>query len=249
MSNPVKIKSGWSIHGQAAIIPGLAAGPAWLRGEAGKTGPLVTGMHNLLYKDVVFIGKGKHALGGIVKYMQGLQFVKIQCGIREGMMMEQFKKSEYGGGDDQVMVRVTRDNMTRSPYYVYVSEYKESDRTLSKLLMEYAVPVVSFGAGVVHGAVVPEMDASLLKVEDVALKLLFGGIDAGFQTYDATKGQFKHDPHGLMKIASQCEKVKVVLTSKLSGHEGATPIATHRHTHPMPYFAKDIITALGGTVV
>jgi hypothetical protein len=243
MSENVKIKAGWVIHGQAAIVPGLAFGPTWLKGGGGKTGPLVTGMHNLLYKDVVFIGKGKYALGGVVKYMQGLQFVKIQCGIREGMMVESFEKSEYGGGDDQVMVKVTRQNLTRVPYYLYVLEYKESDRTLSKLLVEYVVPIVSFAGGITHAAVSPEVVPT--EGMDLGLKLMFGSVEAGFDAYDATKGLFKHDIRGLLNIAYKCEKVKVVLTSRSNAYPGETVIATHRHTHPMPYFAQDIVNAIG----
>jgi hypothetical protein len=60
-----KVKWGWVIRDQTAVVQGMNFGPGWLQGKT-RQGPVKGGCHNLIGKDIVFHGSGRGALGAIV---------------------------------------------------------------------------------------------------------------------------------------------------------------------------------------
>jgi hypothetical protein len=234
MGKTVEVDCGWVIQDQAPIIPGLAFGPNWLQG-ARRTGRLSGGTHNLLGKEIVFQAKGIHALGAIVKQMKNMPFVKVNCGIREGMTVEAFRTSEFGGGDDQITEPVTRENMTRVEYFVVARELKESERSLGKLMMSYGVPMVEFGISTGIGATKAAKEVSAIVQ---IIKGCTEFVSSGKDIFEIAETMHKKQLKGLLGIAAKAEWVEVRLTSRKT--DQGQIVAKHKHTHPMPYFAKDI---------
>lgn len=120
-----KVTYRWAIQGQAPVIQGMSFGPGWLRGRQ-RTGPVQVGYaHNLIGKDILFHGDGKHALCAIVDQMKALPTVKVRCGISPGMMIEKWE--EYGGDKDEVRVRATDKDIARMPHYLQAFDAEKSD--------------------------------------------------------------------------------------------------------------------------
>ncbi|MFP4239732.1 MAG: hypothetical protein ACLFRZ_10560 [Rhodosalinus sp.] len=217
-----KVHYGWVIQQQAAVISGMSFGPGWLRGKQ-SAGPVISGYaHNLIGKDIVFYGNGKHALGAIVQQMQSMSRVKVRCGIYPGMTIETFKESEFGGGMDQVQVTATEKDITRKPYYLYVFKREKSDHSFAALVTSFGSSATGF---------IPSGGVN---------SLLRGAIDAGATLYQQGKNMMP-DKAELNK-AMKSSHVFVVLTSRRM--HSRTPIAQHSHTHTMPTLAQDIVKAV-----
>lgn len=217
-----KVHYGWVIQQQAAVIPGMNFGPGWLSGKQ-SAGPVIGGYaHNLIGKDIVFYGNGKHALGAIVQQMKSMNHVKVRCGIYPGMTIETFKDSEYGGGMDQVQVTATEKDIARSPYFLYAFKREASDYSFSSLVTSLGSMATGF---------VPSGEIN---------SLLRGIVDSG-ATMRAQVKNIMPEKAALQK-AMKSSHVCVVLTSRRM--HSRTPIAQHSHTHTMPTLAQDIVKAL-----
>ncbi|MEO3387566.1 hypothetical protein [Mesorhizobium sp. CAU 1741] len=219
-----KVRYGWFIRDQAAVVQGSSIGPGWLKGRS-RSGPLISGTRNLIGMDIVFYGSGKHALGAIVAKMASLTNVKVHSGIYPGMTMEKFVESEYGGGMDEVKVTATRADICRGSYGVYVFKDDKSAYHFNSLVSHLVMQSVGFapsGGGV--GTMFLET---------------FG---AGQTAYEKAKSFVPQSSD--LQAAMKADKVFVVLTSRMLSDR--TPIATHTHTHSMPTLAKDISKAVMG---
>jgi len=218
-----KVSYGWFIRDQAAVVQGSSVGPEWLKGRS-RSGPLMNGTHNLIGKDIVFHGTGKHALGAIVAKMQELENVKVHSGIYPGMSLEKFVESEYGGGMDQVTTTATREDICRMAYKTYVFKHDKSayhfDSLVSYLVMQ-SVGFAPSGEG----------------IASTFLELVNGGLtlhEKGSSLKPDKKSDFQH--------ALNADKVFVILTSRALS--GRTEVASHSHTHTMPTLAKDLVKAV-----
>ena len=219
-----KVSYGWVIQDQAAVIQGMSFGPGWLRGRQ-RTGPVISGhAHNLIGKDIVFYGKGKHALAAIVQQMKSMNRVKVRCGIYPGMTIEKFVDSEYGGGMDEVRVTATEKDISRVPYYLYAFEEEKSDYAFSSL-------VTSFGTQAIGFIPLGEMSELILDTMDSIM---------------TAHGQISNmlPEKAALKKAKGADRVFVVLTGRRM--QTRAPIAQHSHTHTMPTLADDIRRAAAG---
>jgi hypothetical protein len=219
----VTVKWGWIIQDQASVVHGMSFGPDWLKGQR-RTGPVHGGYHNLIGKDIVFHGKGKCALGAIVDQMNKMAATKVRSGIREGMMIEKFEESEFGGGMDEVRAVATTADIVRMPYYVYVFPDEGSAYSFSSLVVSFTSQAVGF---------VP----SHASVAGIDFRSLFEAGATAWQKGSTLKPDHRSD----LQKALKAEKVFVVLTSK---QRHGLPLATHSHTHSMPTLAKDIAQAV-----
>lgn len=211
-----KVTAGWVIVDQAAVIGGMSFGPEWLKGRQ-RSGPLVRGFkHNLIGKDIVFHGKGKHAFGEIVALMGTMDNVFVRCGIYEGMVQEKFVESEYGGGDDQVTFVTDRDDIVRAKYYAYAFK-PDRNYTFAGLVTNFALKLTGF---------IPGSGASNMAREFVeALGTLF--------EYGS-----KFRPTNAFADLIAADEVVVILTGKQSQTRGA--LVEHMHTHRLSTLAKEI---------
>lgn len=224
MSKSATVKYGWIIQDQASVVHGMSFGPGWLKGRS-RTGPLLGGYHNLIGKDIVFHGKGKYALGAIVDQMNKMRATKVRCGIREGMMIEKFEESEFGGGMDEVKVRATKADITRMPYYLYAFVDEGSAYSFGSLVTSFTSQAIGFVPATAGFAGVSFRD-----IYDSA-------VTVGQKIHSAAPGKRTE-----LQKALRSDKVFVILTSKARG--GKTAISTHSHTHSMPSLAKDIANAV-----
>lgn len=238
MAGHATVEYGWVVRDRASVVHGMAIGPSWLVGKS-RFGPLTGGYHNLLTKDIVFEGKGKHALDAIVGVMNGLPTVKIRCGIREGMQMERFEESEYGGGMDEHKVTATRKDVSRVPYGIYVHRITESDYSfksqLASLVTRMIPPSGSF-ASAGEGSMISPAMRNLLSEHATMPRDLY---DAAVTVSDHVRNMMPAQQDLAAAIGSK--KVRVVLSSKLHSR---VPIATHSHTHSLPTLARDIGNAV-----
>jgi hypothetical protein len=153
--------------------------------------------------------------------------------------------------------KVTRKDMVRIPYYIYVDEWKKGD-ALQNFLMEHVMPVLSFGIGAaVAGATqtahvqwdklfgeLPSKLGDLTKSEACevimgAAEFLKSSLEAGENVHDLFFKD-KSDKFGIWKAAAS-KRIKILMTT----HElcGKTPVAEHKHSHPLPFFATEIASA------
>jgi hypothetical protein len=224
------VKYGWVIRDQAAAVSGLSKGPHWLRGKT-HSGPVSGGYHNLLTKDIVFIGEGKKggALQAILQTMKGLSSVKIRCGIREGMEIEDFKDSEYGGGMDEFRRKATEDDIVRMEYYGYVMPYDRFKSAFNAELMRIVSGLTGFAS------------ASNLAVDKIVLAADFS--NSVFYMKDKIGQQMAaHDTRSDLRKAMSADDVIVVFTGTTL--KSATPVVKHKHTHSMTTFAQEINNAM-----
>lgn len=212
-----EVTCGWVIVDQAAVIKGMSFGPNYIKGRQ-RSGPLGVGFHNLIGKDVIFRGAGKDALLEIVKVMAALDRHYIRCGIREGMVIEEFVPSEYGGGDDQIKVEATEGDIVRMDYYLYVFPEDESAYSFSSLVKKFGTQLAGFvsGAGLSHEA-----------------REIVEGLGTLFQQASAMSKKETD-----LERALKAEKVVVLLTGKKQ--TSRTPISMHKHTHRVSTLARDI---------
>lgn len=212
------VNYGWVIQDQAAVIKDLAFGPNWLKGQS-RSGRVRPGYHNLIGKDIVFHGKGKHAFGAIIELMATMDDIFVRCGIREGMMIEKFVESEYGGGDDQIRVRATEDDIVRGTYYIYVFE-PDKTYTFSGLVSNYGSQLTGF----IPGSGWPGLARDAIE-----------GIGVLFEQ---GSNLVKKSP---LRQAIGSSDVVVVLTGKES--KTRKPVVTHKHTHRISTLAAEIVAA------
>lgn len=217
-----EVKFGWVIRDQAAVVQGIGFGPSWLKGSQ-RQGPVQAGCHNLIGKDIVFHGKGKHALGAIVETMLSLPRVKVRCGIRPGMMIEKFEESEYGGGMDEVCVVATEADIQRMKYYGHVFPDEPGAYQFGSLVSSFISRATGF-AGVASG----------LSAE------VRGAFEGGMTLYDKIRPMASANRSPLQS-ALVSDKVFVLLTGDA---RRTNPLASHSHTHSMPTIAKDIVDAV-----
>ena len=218
---------GWVVQDQAPAVPGMHIGPEFLTGKQ-RSGPLRGGKHNLMVKNILFRGKGNHALGAIVEQMKLMGDVKVRCGIYPGQSIEKFVESELGGAMDQVTVKATKDDITRVPYHLYAFRYEKSDYHFDSILASLASKVTGF-AGIHHDVA----GAGELAFRDA--------YDAGVAAVRTIQKSVDHHRSDLSK-AMWADDVVVLLTSKAM--HGKHAVATHSHTHGMPELARDISNAV-----
>lgn len=146
----------------------------------------------------------------------------IRCGIREGMTIERFVPSEYGGGDDQVTDEATAGDIVRVDYNLYVFPEEESAYSFSGLVKTYGTQLIGFvpGSGLSNKA--REFVEALGTVFQKALAL----------------GKKKTD----LERALDAKKVIVLLTATRLNSK--VPISTHKHTHRISTLADDILAAV-----
>lgn len=226
----VVVRYGWHVSQQAAAVSGSGFGPRWFQGKA-QTGNVTGGAHNLLTKDIIFYGKGRGALYAIVMKMKELESVKIRCGIRKGMEIESFEKSEYGGGMDEVRRQATEADIVRMSYYLYAFPHDARANAFNKELFRLATSAASFGAGMVG-------------VPPSAFGISTGEIVDAAQVMRDKIGQFRAgaDSRSDLTKAMNADEAMVLLTSKT--RNGGPFLASHTHTHTMPTLAKDIDSAM-----
>ena len=225
------VKYGWVIQDRAAVLPGMGFGPRLLQGKQ-RSGPLVGGYHNLLVKDVVFNGKGRGALYAIIEQMKLMSNVRIRAGIQEGMSIEKFVESEFGGGDDQITVTAGKSDKTRVPYYMYVFPHKVSAYSFQGQLMSMVTRMAAFGGGLGASAL-PSASSLPFTVGDV--------VGAGQTMVD--QGQTHFGGKGSeLKQASNGEDVIMLLTTLQ--RQGSRPISTHKGSHSLASLSRDIHQAL-----
>jgi hypothetical protein len=217
-----EVRYGWIIRDQAAVVQGLGFGPSWLAGS-NRQGPVHPGYHNLIGKDIVFQGKGKHALDAIVKAMVALPRVKVRCGIRPGMMIEKFEESEYGGGMDEVRVMATEADIQRMKYHVHVFPDEPGAYAFSSLLTNFVAQATGFAS-----------------VSSGVGAMARGVFESGVTLHDKIKPMVSASRSPLQKALAS-DKVIVLLTGET---RRTSPVASHSHTHSMPTIAKDIIGAV-----
>lgn len=216
----VKLQWGWVIQDQATVVPGIGFGPGWLQGRR-RTGPLGGGYHNLIFKDILFFGKGKGALDEIIKQMSTMTNHKVRCGIRPGMRIEKFVGSEYGGGDDQITVEATESDIVRNPYYVYVFPNDKSAyhfNSLTGMLVNTALGFVPAANKATETARAAIIDA--------------GGTALGL------RGSNKTD----LRRACDAKEVFVHITGRRDPVRRA--IIEHRHTHRLSTISQEIVRAV-----
>lgn len=218
-----EVACGWVIIDQAAAIPGMSFGPGYLKGRQ-RSGPLLARAHNLIGKDVIFRGAGKHALLEIVKQMSVMDSHLIRCGIREGMVIPKFVPSEYGGGDDQITVEATEDDIARSPYYLYVFPEEVSAYSFSSLITAFGAQLTGFVPGAGWGGKARE---------------IIEGLGTLFSKASALS-KSKTD----LERALKADKVVVLLTGDCEKKTSRIPISKHSHTHRISTLAGDIIDAV-----
>ena len=206
------------IQDQAAVIKGMAFGPDWLKGRS-RSSRIGPGYYNLLGRDIVFHGKGKHAFGAIVELMATMDDIFVHCGIRKGMTIEKFVESEYGGGDDQILVEATEDDIVRGEYYVYVLE-PDKTYTFSGLVSNFGSQLTGF----IPGSGWPGLARDAIE-----------GIGVLFEQ---GSNLVKKSP---LRQAIGSSDVVVFLTGKES--KTRKPVVTHKHTHRISTLAADIVAA------
>lgn len=131
---------------QAAVLRDLAIGPDYLRGIQ-RSGPLTKGEeHNVLVKDIVFSGKGPGAFTSVLDAMLALDEIFINCGILEGMIIEKFVKSDFGGGDDLEYAPATKEDIFLMPFYAYAFE-PDKTYTFNSLVKNFASSLTGFIPG------------------------------------------------------------------------------------------------------
>jgi hypothetical protein len=267
---------GWQKVTQEALIPGMpwtpgafevhkkiaAAGPGGYRPTAkeglktmwagiSSQGSLSGGYHNLFFKDVVFQAEGQDPVGAIINQMQDMHYVKIRCGIREGMEIEDWKEDEgtTGGGLEQFKRKATRDDIVRVDYYTYVYEPSKDQRSFDALLSKAVFQVVGFAGGAVHaGVAAPHSESLPANLEQFGKEWLPHFLteipelrEKIGKLKELVEGMLKEGQADLLK-AMKSKKAVLVLTSRKS--HVMTPIATHKHMHPLPFLAGDVINAV-----
>ena len=216
-----EVACGWVIIDQAAVIKGMSFGPDYIKGRQ-RTGPLRPGYHNLIGKDVVFRAEGKDALVETLQLMSQMDKHFIRCGIREGMTIERFLPSEYGGGDDQVTDVAGPNDIVRMDYFLYVFPEEESAYSFSSLVKNYGTQLIGFvpGSGLSNDA------RSFIEA--------LGTLVQKIGTLGGKKSELQR--------ALEARKVVVLLTGRKL--DGKSPIATHKHTHRISTLANEIVDAM-----
>ncbi|TCM16490.1 hypothetical protein EDF56_10769 [Novosphingobium sp. PhB165] len=211
-----EVTAGWVIVDQAAVIGGMSFGPNWLKGRQ-RSGPLTRGFkHNLIGKDIVFRGKGKHAFGEIIALMGTMDDVLVRCGIYEGMVQEKFVASEYGGGDDQITFVTEKEDIVRVDYYAYAFK-PDKTYTFTSLVTNFGLRLTGFIPGSGLGGMAREF------IEALGTLFEYGS-------------KFRKTNAFIDLITA--DEVVVVLTAKKSQTRGA--LVEHKHTHRLSTLAKEI---------
>lgn len=215
-----EVSAGWVIVDQAAVISGMSFGPNWLKGRQ-RSGPLTRGFkHNLIGKDIVFRGKGKHAFGEIVALMATMDDVFVRCGIYEGMVQEAFVESEYGGGDDQITFVTDKDDIVRVDYYVYAFK-PDKTYTFTNFVTTFGLKLSGFIPGSGLGGLAREF------VEALGTLFEYGS---------------KFKKSNAFADLIEADEVVVVLTGKKSQTRGA--LVHHKHTHRLSTIAAEIASVV-----
>ncbi len=223
----IKVIGGWLIQDQATVVRGLHTGPSVLtgRGRAGPIGSLKT--HNVIGKDIVFYAKGKYALRCILQLLEKtLCNTYVQCGIRPGMTIEDFERSEYGGGDDQVNRTATEADIARVPYYVYVFEPKASAYDFHNLLVSTAGSMINF---------IPTTHVF------IGAKISRTVMDGGIAAVDARSRHLATSANSLQSTDKAKEACLVISSSQRIRFQ---PVVTHSHTHSLATLAREIQSKL-----
>ncbi|WHU02398.1 hypothetical protein [Sphingomonas sp. NIBR02145] len=136
-----KVRYGWVVSDQAAALPGIAFGPRWLKGGRRSGSLTVLRRHNLLFKDVVFEGRGTHALEAVLREMAGHDERFVWSGIAAGAKIEEFVPSPYGGPDEQV-IRVNEVDIP-SDYHAHVF-IPDKTYSFDGVLTSFVTPFTGF---------------------------------------------------------------------------------------------------------
>ena len=136
-----KVRYGWVVSDHAAALPGIAFGARWLKGGRRSGSLTVLRRHNLLFKDVVFEGRGTHALEAVLREMAGHDERFVWSGIAAGAKIEEFVPSPYGGPDEQV-IRVNEVDIA-SDYHAHVF-IPDKTYSFDGVLTSFVTPFTGF---------------------------------------------------------------------------------------------------------
>ncbi|ANY19552.1 hypothetical protein A6F68_01030 [Tsuneonella dongtanensis] len=245
----IAVKYGWVKSEQAGALPGVARGSGTNNYIAGRTksGPLPAGDHNVMIKDIVFHGKGTLTGGGyktgavlnaVLSQMGKLANIRIVCGIRPGMAIEDFVESEYGGGMDQITREATVDDKVHVPYYVYVFPFNSNSSPFQRELQRFVIGATGFAQGHVALSEVAGYIKDGLEIGSFAASQAIGLKNAARDK----KGPLYKAANP--KIYSGPPEVMVLITS--IKRTDMDPIVTHSHAHFLPTLSREITRAYTG---